>query len=321
MKAKILLVEDSENQGNHLKTMLETLGYEVCWVRSGIEALKLARTEPPDLVVLDVVLEDVDGYSVCRWLRIGDRTESLPIIMLTVKGDVRDRVEGLSVGANDYLPKPFEADELEARIYAALRVRSNQLELKERNAQLEAMLRNVESLAITDALTGLYNRRRFADVLQREFAVTRRYHHGLCCILMDIDHFKKVNDTHGHDAGDQVLKEVAHTLGGSLREVDLVARYGGEEFAILLPHTPKQSSGVVATRIAERVKAVAIEVGGETVSVTASFGVASTEDLRTRDADDLVRAADDALYRAKRNGRDRIEFYDPSEDSILEVSS
>jgi diguanylate cyclase (GGDEF)-like protein len=311
-----LLVEDSRSQGSEIASALEKRGYAVTWVRKGIEALKLARKEEHDLVVLDVVLGDVDGFSVCRWLRMDPKTSGIPILMLTVKDELRDRVEGLNVGANDYLPKPFETDELEARIYAALRVRASQLELQQRNAQLESMLRNVETLAITDALTGLFNRRRFDDVLRREFAATRRYRHGLCCILVDIDHFKVVNDAHGHDVGDQVLKAMAERLSTNLREVDLVARYGGEEFGVLLPHTPRKNARVVAERMAVAVRTLGVEVGGETISVTASFGVASSEEIDSADAGELVKAADQALYRAKRNGRDRIEVYDPEKDDL-----
>ena len=193
-------------------------------------------------------------------------------------------------------------------------MQASRKELEERNSQLEAMLQNMESLATTDPLTGLVNRRRFDDVLRREFAATLRYQHGLCCILMDIDHFKSVNDTHGHDTGDRVLQGIAQRLAFNVREVDLVARYGGEEFVILLPHTAKQSAGVVAERIAKSVRDVVIEVGSGAVRVSASFGVASSEDIVTKDAQELVRAADSALYRAKRNGRDRIEYFDPQRD-------
>ena len=259
LKAKLLLVEDSDSQGSHVKRTLEAMGYGVTWARSGIEGLKLARTDPPDLVILDVVMADVDGFAVCRWLKMHSETREIPIIMLTVRGELQDRIEGLNVGANDYLPKPFADEELEARIFAALRVRATQTELRERNQQLESMLHHVEALAITDALTGLFNRRRFSDVLRREFAVTRRYQNALSCLMVDIDHFKRINDRFGHEMGDRVLKEVAQALSQNLREVDLPARYGGEEFAILLPHTPKLNALVVAERIANRVRQLSFQ--------------------------------------------------------------
>jgi diguanylate cyclase (GGDEF)-like protein len=316
LKAKLLLVEDSDAQGDHVACILRERGYDVTWAKSGIEALKLSRAEPPDLIILDVVLGDVDGFSVCRWLKMHEATRDIPIIMLTVKDELEYRVEGLNVGANDYLPKPFEDEELEARIFAALRVKAQQSELRQRNSQLESMLHSVETLAITDALTGLYNRRRFADVLRREFAVTRRYGSSLCCVMVDIDHFKPINDRLGHLAGDRVLKEVAERLGESLREVDLVARYGGEEFVVLLPHTTREACKVVTSRVASLIRNIDLELEGERVRVTASFGIASTEEASISDAEELVKAADQALYRAKRNGRDRIEIYDPGIDAV-----
>jgi len=309
LKAKLLLVEDSDAQGSHVKRALEKLGYSVSWARSGIEGLKLARTENPDLVILDVVMADVDGFAVCRWLKMHGETREIPVIMLTVRGDLQDRVEGLNVGANDYLPKPFADEELEARIFAALRVRAAQTELRERNQQLEAMLHHVEALAITDPLTGLFNRRRFSDVLRREFAVTKRYQNVLSCLMVDIDHFKLINDKFGHEAGDRVLKEVATALSQNLREVDLPARYGGEEFAILLPHTPKTNAVIVAERIAARVRALVLAVSKESVSVTVSIGIAATSDVQTSEPEELLRMADVALYEAKRAGRDRVVLF------------
>lgn len=309
LKAKLLLVEDSDVQGSHVKRCLELLGYDVIWARSGIEGLKLARTEMPDLVILDVVMADVDGFAVCRWLKMHSETRDIPVIMLTVRGELHDRIEGLNVGANDYLPKPFADEELEARIFAALRVRATQTELRERNQQLEAMLHHVEALAITDPLTGLFNRRRFADVLRREFAVTKRYQNALSCLMVDIDHFKRVNDRFGHDMGDRVLKEVAQSLSQNLREVDMPARYGGEEFAVLLPHTPKENALVVAERIATRVRGLSFQFREEVLGVTVSIGIAATTDVTGNDAEELLRMADVALYEAKRNGRDRVVVY------------
>jgi diguanylate cyclase (GGDEF)-like protein len=227
---------------------------------------------------------------------------------------VEYRVEGLNVGANDYLPKPFADQELEARIYAALRVRTAQAELKERNLQLESMLHRVEALAITDPLTGLFNRRRLSDVLNREFALSQRYNNDLSCMMIDLDHFKVVNDRHGHDAGDQVLKEVAQVLAGNLREVDVPARHGGEEFALILPHTDKRTAQLVADRLARIIKKLKFHFGQHEVRLTASFGIADTSDVPSGRAEDLLRAADHALLRAKREGRDRVVLYSPDSD-------
>jgi diguanylate cyclase (GGDEF)-like protein len=317
VKARILVVEDSETQGAHVVQALEARGYEVHWARSGIEGLKLSRQWLPDLIVLDVVLGDVDGFSVCRWLKVHADTRDIPVIMLTVRAELEARVEGLQVGANDYLPKPFADEELEARIFAALRVRAAQSELQDRNRQLESMLQHVESLAITDPLTGLFNRRRFCDVLRREFAVTKRYKNPLSCLMIDLDHFKVINDRFGHDAGDTVLREVAQRLGDTLREVDLTARYGGEEFAILLPLTSRENAAVVAERIASFVRGMRLDIGGEQVTLTVSIGVACTTDSASKDEEELVRMADAALYEAKANGRDCVVVYRDDNEPVV----
>ena len=312
MKAKLLVVEDSPTQGNQTKQDLEQLGYDVRWVTSGIEALKWARQDPPELVVLDVVMDDLDGFAVCRWLKLHSSTRDIPVIMLTMRGEVDDRVHGLQIGADDYLPKPFSTRELEARIFAALRNRTTQTELAERNRQLESMLHHVESLAITDPLTGIFNRRRFSDVLRREVAVTRRYKNSLAMLMLDLDHFKAVNDRFGHDAGDDVLRSVANSLTSSLREVDLAARYGGEEFAVIMPQTSKVNAATVAERIARQIALMTHSFDGEKIVLTASIGVAEIADLQQATAENLVKAADIALYEAKRTGRNRIVLYDES---------
>lgn len=307
MNARILLVEDSLTQGQLLKQDLEARGYVVVWVHGGFAALKQARLEPPDLVLLDLVLGDMDGVSVCRWLKLHDQTRDIPVIMLTARSSVDDRVEGLNVGADDYLPKPFHAEELAARLFATLRVKATQTDLKKRNAQLEAMLHHMEALSVTDPLSGLFNRRRFADVLRREFALTRRYKNELSCILLDLDHFKRINDRFGHAAGDQVIQAVSGAIVESLREVDIPARYGGEEFAILLPHTNKAGAIVVAERLRKRIGELKFQFEQQPVLVTASLGVAAASDtLGTDDAERLVKCADQALYHAKALGRDCV---------------
>jgi len=309
VKGKLLLVEDSDAQGSRIQAMLERQGYQVLWARSGIEGLKLARSERPDLVVLDVVMQDMDGLSVCRWLKMSGESRDIPIIMLTVRGELQERVEGLNVGADDYLPKPFADEELEARIFAALRVKAAEVELKKRNVELQSMLHHVEALAITDPLTGLFNRRRFDDVLRREFAVTKRYGTPLCCLMVDVDYFKRINDLYGHEAGDRVLKGVAGRLTIRLREVDTAARFGGEEFAILLPQTPKQGALVVAERMAAVVRQEHFDFDDGSASVTVSIGLADGRDVTGNAPEGLVKAADSALYLAKSRGRDQVVVY------------
>jgi two-component system cell cycle response regulator len=305
MKAKVLIVEDSEAQRRALVEALASRGYDVQQAAGGLEALGSIKSDPPDVVILDVVLDGMDGYSVCRWLRLGERTREIVVIMLTVKSEVKERVEGLHVGADDYVPKPFDVDELEARMFAALRGRNARIELRARNAELEGMLTRTEHLAMTDALTGVFNRRRFTDVLAREWASARRYGHEVSLLLVDLDRFKAVNDGEGHAAGDEILKQLAGVIAGSVREVDVCARYGGDEFIVLLPHTTRDRAVVVADRMRERLAKLVSTWTGEAKNVSLSVGIASSADASLRSPDDLVEAADRALYEAKRLGRDR----------------
>ena len=321
MKAKLLLVDDSDSQSGKIRATLERLGYAVDCASSGVEGLKRARTDRPDLILLDVEMADIDGFAVCRWLKVNVETRDIPIIMLTVRRELEDRVEGLNIGADDYLAKPFADAELEARIFAALRVKAVHAELKQRNSQLESMLHHVEALAITDPLTGLFNRRRFADVLKREFAITRRYKNTLSCLMIDLDHFKRINDRYGHDAGDQVIKEIARGLLDTLREVDVAARYGGEEFAVLLPHTAKNAAVIAAERVRAGILRTEFKFGDDTLRMTASIGVSGNSDVTTGVAEDLVKAADYALYEAKRLGRDRVVLFDPATTPIKHSDS
>ena len=182
MKAKVLVVEDSKTQRALVVNELQRRGLRsVRGDAGGLAALAHIKANPPDVVILDVVLDGMDGYSVCRWLRLGEATRDIVVIMLTVKSEVKERVEGLHVGADDYIPKPYDMDELEARMFAALRSRNARLELRHRNTELEAMLTRTERLAMTDALTGVFSRRRVVELLRHEWASARRYKHPCAC--------------------------------------------------------------------------------------------------------------------------------------------
>lgn len=304
-KAKILLVEDTKAQGSSTKGFLEVVGYDVVWVEDGMTAIKTAKAEKVDLVLLDLVLPDIDGNEVCRWLRLSEDTRDIPIIMLTAKGTTPDKVAGLVAGADDYLPKPYNESELNARIYAALRTKALQDELKKKNRQLEDMLTQMESMAIIDTLTGLFNRRRFEASLSKEFKRSVRYKHPLSCLLTDVDGLGRVNDEYGQQAGDAVLKEIAQLIQKNIREVDVAARWGGEEFIVLIPNTPKDDALQVAARI---MKAMAnhsfASIGGK--KMTLSIGVAGLPNPAIDIEEKLVQAAETALKQAKDKGKNVV---------------
>lgn len=314
MKAHILLIARREAQAHSLGDALERLGYRVTRASAALAGLQLARTVSPELVLLEAFMQDMDGFSLCRHLKTNAETSDVPVILLTARAAIGDRVEGLHLGANDCLAIPIQDEELEARIFVAVRTKVAHAALLERNQRLESMLHNVEALASTDALTGLFNRRRFGEVLKRAFAVTKRYRSTVSCLLVDLDNFKTINDRFGHEAGDQVLKQVARKISGSLREVDLAARYGGEEFAVLLPHTGKSDARIVAERLLKNVRNQEFNFGGEVLNVTISIGCAGSSDVLTQNAEDLVKAADIALYQAKQRGRDRLAMYNNDND-------
>ncbi len=305
-KANVLLVEDNGAQADLIREFLEKNAYSVFWAKDGMSAFKAAKTEKIDIILLDRILPDIEGSDVCRWLKLDPVTRGIPIIMLTAKDTVNDKVMGLESGADDYLPKPFDENELNARIYVRLRIKAQQDELRQKNRELEDMLTRVESLAIVDPLTGLFNRRRFEFILASEFKRARRYQNPLSCMMIDIDHFKSVNDEFGHQGGDIVLKEIAQVVQASIREVDTAARWGGEEFIILSPNTPKDKASLVASRILKSVSEHAFSIlNGK--QITVSIGIAGLPEPSLDAYEKLIHAADLAMYEAKKNGRNRQE--------------
>lgn len=304
-KATILIIEDSKSQANLTRDFLEKNGYEVLWASDGISGIKAVKSNSIDLILLDLVLPDMSGNDICRWLKLNGDTKGIPIIMLTVKKSLDDKVSSLEAGADEYLAKPYNEVELNVTIYAALRTKALQDELKLRNKQTEELLTKVEYLAITDPLTGLYNRRFFDNVIKKELNEGKRYRQNVTCLMLDIDHFKRINDTYGHETGDSVLKEISTLLKTLLREVDTIARWGGEEFIVMMPHTDINGALVPASRI---LKTIADKLFAKIPDehITVSIGLACSGETQNT-PDILVNAADLALYEAKRKGRNRIE--------------
>ena len=310
---KILLVEDNPLEGKKTCAFLEEAGYQVLWAQTGLEGLKVAKTQRPDLILLDVVLPDKDGQQICRFIKGDEKIRDIPLIMLTSRSGVDDKVMGLKVGADDYLPKPFNEKELLARINASLRTKQLQDQLKSKNVQLEDLLKQVELMAITDAGTGLFNRRHYLELLDKEFGRAKRFASPLACMMLDIDHFKQINDTYGHLAGDSVLAEIGQILQGSLRNIEVAARYGGEEFILFLPETSAADATKPAHRLLEQVASRRFKGIEPNRLITVSIGVAGLPDPGINVKEELIRCADYALYKAKQGGRNRIEILNSSE--------
>jgi two-component system cell cycle response regulator len=306
-KGNILYIEDSKTQGTITKQFLENSEYEVTWLTEGSSVLQMATTQPFDVILLDRVLPDMDGSEICRQLKHSQDTKGIPVIMLSAKSTTAEKVQGLDAGADDYLPKPYDETELIARIYAALRTKRLQDELRRKNDEMKDMLTKVEVLSVTDALTGLFNRRRFEGDLESEFNKADRYKMPLSCIMIDIDHFKAVNDTYGHAVGDTVIKDIGRIIQEKTRNVDTACRWGGDEFIILAPMTTKSNAIPPARRILQTVSDHAF-AGINDKKVTVSIGIADLSGPAVDTAAKLIQEADMALYEAKKNGRNRIEL-------------
>jgi diguanylate cyclase (GGDEF)-like protein len=296
---QILIADDEVISRKLLQGTLAQLGHECVAFADGSTAIEaLLGTDGPRLAILDWMMPGTDGLDVCRVVR--ERAEAyVYIILLTGRDSAEDMITALDAGVDDFLTKPFKLGELRARLRSGTRV----LELQSGLLEAQEALRHHATL---DHLTGLLNRRMILEQLDRELSRVRREKCSLTVAMVDIDRFKTINDTHGHAAGDAVIRDTAAAIRSQLREYDIVGRYGGEEFLLLLPGCGPESARIVADRVRERIQAVTTLYGALTLSVTASFGLASTK-VAGMEPSSLIEAADSALYRAKSNGRNRVE--------------
>ena len=292
----VVVADNSETIRAELQHLLGERGYRVAAAGDGERALVLVEREVPDVVLLDHELPGLDGMTVLDRLRDDERFAAVPVIMLTHSTDPELLVAALRRGAHDFLRKPFDPAELDARVMAALRVKRLHDALVDANHRLARQ-------ALSDELTGLANRRHSAHQLEREIALCVRHGRLLALVRIDIDHFKTINDTRGHQAGDEVLAEVARRLAGGVRGGDELARWGGDEFVAILPDTDKAGALRAAERLRAAVAAGPVEAGGSTVAVTISVGWAHWSGDTP---DDLLARADGALYRAKNAGRNQV---------------
>lgn len=298
-KDKILIIDDSRSLRAEIKKILEENGIraEFYEASNGIEGFKLMLDIPFDLVFCDLVMPQIDGAKFLQLRSSKPHLLEVPVLVLTAIGDVEQKIKVLSMGASDYITKPFHPGELVARAKVHLKIKHLQDELRQKNALLL-------ELSTTDSLTKIYNRRHFLELARKEFERSQRMGLQLSLMIIDIDHFKKINDTFGHQAGDEVLIKVCSTIQKSLRDYDVFGRYGGDELTILFPQTDLSQALKVGNRLEESVQNLKIEAVKE-MKITLSGGVA-TKTSSHKDLDSLIKDADDALYRAKESGRARI---------------
>ncbi|MDA8088605.1 MAG: diguanylate cyclase [Nitrospiraceae bacterium] len=314
---KILIADDIPANIKMIGEMLKG-SYEVLVATNGERAIKLACECMPDLVLMDVMMPEVDGITACKRLKAVRETADIPVIFITASNEEEDIVKGFAAGGMDYITKPFNPTELHARIRTHLEIRNSRERLKKYSKELESInnelneknillggaLEQITLLARTDQLTSLWNRNYMIEKCREEEVRFKRNKRPFCFILCDIDHFKKFNDTYGHECGDNVLRTVAGVMKGSVRDGDIVSRWGGEEFLMLLPETAVPDAAGIAERMRSQIAAYAMDYSNMPLKVTMTFGVAAYDEASGIGGS--IKNADLALYEGKNSGRDRV---------------
>ncbi len=295
MALSVLIIDDSKAIRDTVKEHLQKVPlfenyYEA---GNGLEGFKIMLKNNIDIVICDVVMPNINGFQFLALKGSKPEFEDIPVIMLTAEERVDQKVRGLEQGASDYVTKPFDPAELIARVKVQLKIKSLQDSLRE--------------LSITDGLTKTYNRRYLIELMKKEFYRAKRNKSNLSFILLDIDHFKRINDTYGHQQGDSILVDMVSILEKGIRRHEHVARYGGEEFALLLPETDLDGAITVANNIRKKVEGFKFAGQEKPLNINISLGVATFPGNNIESVDHLIKEADDALYKAKRKGRNRVE--------------
>ncbi len=300
-EARIFIIDDHGEQVEKVKAALGD-NYQISSETDPEVALGRVKTGEFDLVIINMSIDAMDPLRLCSSMRSFEETRMTPLLGIVRQGDTRKLVRALDIGVNDYLTRPVEKNELIARV-------STQIRRKRYIDQLRSSFQASLEMAVTDQLTGLYNRRYLASHLSAMFDRAFWTGRPLSILIMDLDHFKSINDTHGHDAGDRVLQEFAERIKASVRGIDLACRYGGEEFLVAMPDTDKRFASLVAERLRQEVEAQEVELNGgrDILKVTVSIGIACSEDGPKDDtAQKLIKRADEALYEAKKSGRNKV---------------
>ena len=297
---KILVVDDEEIMRSFLRDVLSGEDYQVDVVPTGEEAIEEAGTKEYDLVITDIKMPGTNGMEVLRGVK--ERSPKTEVVVMTAYASLESAVESMKLGAADYITKPFNIDQV--RIVVAKTLEKRRLKQKAEDEEF------YKHLSRTDGLTNLYNQRFFHQLLESELSRAKRFRQSLCLLMLDIDNFKLYNDTHGHLAGNQALKQLAWIFKKSVRSCDMVARYGGEEFAIIAPQTDLEGGKILATRLNRLVRETIFDMGDTLPQgrLTVSIGVSSFPD-QAADERSLIERSDQALYQAKAQGRDRVCLY------------
>jgi diguanylate cyclase (GGDEF)-like protein len=308
----ILIIDESENVRVQIARELQgaALCDRILHAGDGIEAFKLLLNTPIDLILCDLEMPRIDGFKLLGMITANEQLRDIPVIMLTGHGDRNLKVKLLGHGASDYVTKPFDAGELIARVKVHLKIKSLLDELKKSNDRLLL-------LSHTDPLTLIFNRRYMMDMLEKEMQRAIRTGSQLSLVMADIDHFKKINDTYGHQNGDLVLVAVADSLRSGLRTYDFAARYGGEEFVLILPETSHEGAMLVAERLRESVQSLDYSGALNGLKTTVSMGVATFPHDSITAIPALIKEADNAMYRAKASGRNRVLAMNRKESAAL----
>jgi diguanylate cyclase (GGDEF)-like protein len=301
----ILVADDEPVNRALIQRRLEREGYRVLTAQNGSEAVEKTKDALPDLVILDVMMPEMDGMDACRLIKEDEKTRDIPIIFLSARDETEMKVSGLTLGANDYISKPFKAEELLARVHVAIRLKRERDRLRTSAEEATIRAEVAQERAMTDALTGLLNRYGLQHIVAREHAEARRYNRPLSCLMIDLDNFKTINDTYGHAAGDLALRQVAGILSEAVRGSDTVFRYGGEEFLVLLPETDLEGAAALGEKIRATASSRPFGDGENVFNLTLSAGASSLCDNES--GNDMIARADMALYQAKEQGRNRVE--------------
>lgn len=299
---RILIIDDDPSLRAFALSALQGEGYEIDTAPDANDIFERLDKTAPDLVLLDLALPGVSGYDVIKSIRKTPRFDTIPIVVFSAENSTESKIKGLDLGAVDYLVKPIHHRELAARVRALIRQ-------KKRQDELLSEYKRISELSLTDPLTGAYNRRALSSIMRARISEAHRHEVPFSCIMFDLDHFKEVNDTHGHDTGDLVIKEVAALTIALYREGDAIIRYGGEEFLTVLQHTSREGARTFAERLRSEVASRIFNEDQKPLKITLSAGVASyPEDGHFDEAKDMITLADQRLYEAKRSGRNRIIF-------------